>query len=184
MGKLPYRLLRGVSQRLQTVALRGVIAALRCVTPVQSSNLGGWVARSLGPMLPVSGVADGNLALAFPELGKAERSRIIRAVWDNLGRNVAELPHLDRFHRTSAGVGWEIEGEEHIEAIRASGGQALFFSGHLGNWEMILPIAAALGMAVSGFYRAASNASTNAIIQSMREKPLGQGVRGSWSIRK
>jgi len=176
MGKLPHRPLRGVLQRLQALPLRGVIAALRWLTPVRSSNLGGWVARSLGPMLPVSRVADGNLALAFPELSKAERARIIRAVWDNLGRNVAELPHLDRFHRTAAGVGWEIEGEEHIEAIRASGGQALFFSGHLGNWEMILPIAAALGMPVSGFYRAASNASTNAIIQSMREKPLGQGV--------
>jgi len=41
---------------------------------------------------------------------------------------------------------------------------------------MILPIAAALGLPVSGFYRAASNPRTDAVIQSLREKALGRGV--------
>jgi KDO2-lipid IV(A) lauroyltransferase len=176
MGRIRNRPLRSLSQLLQAVALRGAIALLQSLSPVRSSNLGGWVARSLGPWLGVSRVADSNLAYAFPELNQTERARIIRAVWDNLGRNVAELPHLAALQRSRAGAGWEVEGEEYIDAIRASGGQVLFFSGHLGNWEMILPIAAHLGLAVSGFYRAASSVRTNGIIQAMRQKALGRGV--------
>jgi KDO2-lipid IV(A) lauroyltransferase len=161
---------------MQALALRGLVVALQRLKPEQSSNLGAWVARRLGPMLPVSRIADDNLRQAFPELAEAERHNIIRGVWDNLGRNVTELPHLAALRRSTTGPGWEIAGEEHIEAIRAAGGQALFFSGHLGNWEMILPIAASLGLHVSGFYRAASNARTNAVIQRLREKALGQNV--------
>jgi KDO2-lipid IV(A) lauroyltransferase len=146
------------------------LAAEKC------SNIGAWLARGLGPKLAVSRIAHGNLSHAFPELCEAERRKIILAVWDNLGRNFSELPHLASLHRSQAGAGWEIEGESHIEAIRAAGGQAIFFSGHLGNWEMILPIAASLGLPVSGFYRAASNARTNTVIQSLREKALGHGV--------
>jgi len=176
MGRAASRLLRGLLDHLQAAGLWGAILLLRCLGPVNASNLGGWVARSLGPMLAVSKVADANLRHAFPQLHHAERARIIQAVWDNLGRTAAELPHLGALRRCPAGPGWEIEGEAHIEKLRSAGGQALFFSGHLGNWEMILPIAAGLGFPVSGFYRAASNARSNAIIQSLRQQALGQHV--------
>ncbi len=168
--------LRSIYHLLQALALRVVIGAIRRLTPVHASNFGAWIARNLGPRLSVSRVAAGNLRQALPELGEAEHVRIIRAVWDNLGRNLTELPHLAALQRSTRGAGWEIEGEEQIEAIRAAGGQALFFSGHIGNWEMILPIAASLGVAVAGFYRAASNLRTDAVIQAMREKALKHGV--------
>lgn len=176
MGHPKPPFLRRASDQAQAAALRIAIFALQRLTPEHASNIGAWIARSLGPKLSVSRVADSNLRHAFPELGEAERARIIRAVWDNLGRNVAELPHLAAIQRSPEGPGWEIEGEEHIEALRKAGGQALFFSGHLGNWEMILPIAASLGLNVSGFYRAASNPQADAIIQSLRQQALGQTV--------
>lgn len=176
MGRIANRPLRTLFSVMQSLTLRAAIGALQCLTPEQSSNLGGWLARNLGPKLPVSRVADGNLRQAFADFSEADRKRIIRAVWDNLGRNVTELPHLAALHRSSAGAGWEIEGESHIDAVRAAGGRALFFSGHLGNWEMILPIAVSLGLPVSGFYRAASNARTDSVIQGLREKALGPGV--------
>ncbi len=170
------RSLRGLSHIVQATSLRGAILLLRCLGPVNASNFGGWVTRSIGPMLSVARVADRNLCHAFPDLPKTERARIIRAVWENLGRTAAELPHLSALRRTPSGPGWEIEGEAHIETLRNAGTQALFFSGHLGNWEMILPIAASLGFPVSGFYRAASNPTANAIIQSLRQKALTPNV--------
>lgn len=170
-GHLP-RLVDG----LQGLALRGAIAMLRGLGPVQASNVGGWLARIVGPHLSVSKVADRNLVQAFPELDETDRKRIIRGVWDNLGRTTAELPHLASFSRTASGPGWEITGEQHVETLRLSGTQALFFSGHFGNWEMVLPIAGALGLTVSGFYRAASNKTVDAIIQSMRQRALVPGV--------
>ena len=164
------------ARRIQAALLQLAIAALRALGPVRSSDLGGRVARSLGPWLPVSRTGERNLMQALPELDAAGRARIMRGVWDNLGRTAAELPHLGSFRRTGEGPGWEIEGEQHIEALRVRGGQALFFSGHFGNWEMILPIASALGLEVSGFYRASSNRAVDAIIQSLRRGALGARV--------
>jgi KDO2-lipid IV(A) lauroyltransferase len=176
MGRLKNPPLRNLSDRSQAAALRLAVAALQRLSPVAASDFGAWLSRAIGPRLPTTRIADANLRQAFPHLNAAERGKIIRAVWDNLGRNFAELPHLAAFKHTPSGPGWEIEGEEHIDALRAGGGKALFFSGHLGNWEMILPIAAALGFAVSGFYRAASNPQADRIIQDLRQKALGPNV--------
>jgi KDO2-lipid IV(A) lauroyltransferase len=163
-------------RRCEAAALRGLGRVLAWLGPVRSSDLGGWAARMVGPRLSASRVADSNLVQALPALDAAERAAVIRAVWDNLGRNSAELPHLAGLARTPAGPGWELQGEEHLAGLRRAGTQALFFSGHFGNWEMVLPIAAQLGLAVSGFYRAASNAPVDAVIQAMRQRALGPEV--------
>jgi KDO2-lipid IV(A) lauroyltransferase len=176
MAKGPTRRRNTAADRAQAAALRAAVAALRCLSPEHASNLGGFIARTIGPRLPVSAVADANLRRALPLLTPQARADIIRGVWDNLGRTTAELPHLAAFHRTTTGPGWDIEGEEHLVRLRASNTQALFFSGHFGNWELILPIAAALGLPIAGAYRAASNEQVNAIIQAMRYKALGPGI--------
>ncbi len=169
-------MIRGVVQRCEVFILRGLERGLGLLGSVRSSDAGGWLARVVGPRLFASRVADANLARALPGLGPAERAAVIRAVWDNLGRNSAELVHLSRLGRTAAGPGWELEGEAHLDRLRAAGTQAVFFSGHFGNWEMVLPIAAQLGLAVSGFYRAASNAGVDAYVQGLRQRALGPGV--------
>ena len=109
---------------------------------------------------------------ALPLLGVAERNAIVRDVWDNLGRNAGEIPHLASLKRTKFGPGWELVGSEHIEKLRINATQAIFFSGHLGNWEMVLPIAGQLGLPVCGVYRRASNRGVDDIIQSLRQRAL------------
>ena len=158
---------------MQAAALRGVTGLLRRLGPAASSNLGGWLGRTIGPHLRVSRVADRNLRFALPDLDRAARARVIHAVWDNLGRTAAEFPHLFASTRTDAGPGWEIEGEQHVEALKQAGTPALFFSGHFGNWEMMLPGAAKLGLCVSGIYRVAANAEVNTAIQTIRQAALG-----------
>ena len=167
---------RRASGYCQAAALGTGARFLRQLGPVQASNLGGWLARNTGPSLSVSAVANTNLQHAFPEFDAGQRDRIIRSVWDNLGRTIAELPHLAALNRTPEGAGWELQGEEHVDAVRGRNRQALFFSGHFGNWEMVLPIAARLGVPVSGFYRASSNVRVNAIVQRMRLDALGPAV--------
>jgi KDO2-lipid IV(A) lauroyltransferase len=72
---------------------------------------------------------------------------------------------------TPRGPGWELEGRENLPK-----GQAIFFSAHFGNWEMVLPIASQLGMPVSGFYRRASSPVMDRIISTQRMAALGSGV--------
>ena len=115
------------------------------------------VTRTIGPWLPVSAVADTNLRHAMPELDSADRRRIIRGVWDNLGRTAAELPHLPVLQRTADGPGWECRDDTELRKLKARSGPAILFSGHLANWEIGLSVAATLDLRVSWFYRAASN---------------------------
>jgi KDO2-lipid IV(A) lauroyltransferase len=171
------RFLDSVGERTGAVGLGFILWFLKRLGPVRASNLGGWIARSLGPSLPVSRIAHANLRLALPELDAAERTDIVRAVWDNLGRTTAELPHLPTFTHTGAGPGWEVTGaDEVVERLNRTGAQALFFSGHFGNWEMILPIAGQLGIPLAGIYRAASNQRIDAIIQAIRQQAMGPGA--------
>jgi KDO2-lipid IV(A) lauroyltransferase len=149
----------------------------RALGPVAASNLGGAVARTIGPRLPVSRVADRNLRLAMPELDAAGRRAVISGVWDNLGRTVAELPHIGGLQRTDAGPGWEIEGGEVAEALAEEGGPALLFAAHLANWEVLQPVAAAYGIALAGFYRAASNPRVDAMIRGLRRQAGGAEAR-------
>jgi KDO2-lipid IV(A) lauroyltransferase len=144
---------------------------LRALGPERASTLAGGVAAAIGPHLGPSRIADRNLAFALPDLAPPARRRIIAQVWRNLGCNVGELPHLAALKRNAQGPGWELAGEENLPQ-----GQAIFFSAHCGNWEMILPIAAQLGLAVSGAYRRASNPAVEDVIQSLRIAAHGDHV--------
>src|SRR5260370_390203 len=66
-----------------------VMIAFACLPIDYASALGGFIGRLVGPHLPASGRALRNLARAMPENGDAENRRILRAMWDNLGRAVA-----------------------------------------------------------------------------------------------
>ena len=76
----------------------------------------------------------------------------------------------------SDGPGWECEDDTELRALRERGGPAILFSGHLATWEIGLPVAASLGLAVSWFYRAASNPAADAAIQDMRCEAIGAEV--------
>ena len=162
--------------RVQAAALRVGIRVARALGPVTASNLGGHVARTIGPWLPVSRIARANLSRALPELDARARRRVLLGVWENLGRTVAEMPHVGALRRTADGPGWECEDDTVLRALRDHGGPAILFSGHLANWEIGLPVAASLGLTVSWFYRAASNPAADAAIQDMRREATGAEV--------
>lgn len=151
---------------------RAVFALFRALGPERASNVGGAVARAIGPLIPVSRVALRNLEIAFPDRDAAWRRGTMRAAWENLGRVVAEYPHLSRLKRTASGPGWELANPEIVEAIAETGGPAIFASGHIANWELLPPVAAAYGIGMSSVYRAPTNPVIDAIILRFREQAL------------
>lgn len=159
-------------ERLEAAAVAGALHLVRALGPVAASNLGGAVARAIGPRLPVSRVAHANLRAAMPELDEAARRRVVRGVWDNIGRTACELPHLGALGPTASGPGWEFEGEENLQALREHGGPAIFFSGHIANWEVMLVAAAAHGLPAAVLYRAARNAAVDRVITDLRRESI------------
>ena len=161
---------------LEAFAARTVLRLFRALGPVQASNLGGAVVRMVGPLLPVTRVAEINLRLAMPELDAAGRRRVIRGAWENLGRTIGEFPHLGRLKQTASGPGWEAVGIDTLEAVVAGGGPAILFSGHIGNWEMLPVACAAYGLPIASMYRAASNPAVDGLVTQLRQEAVGVAV--------
>ena len=120
-----------------------------------ASAVGGFIGREIFARTGVTRRARENLELAFPEKSSAEIDAIIRIMWDNLGRTVAEYAHLDKFDLAGPGARITVENIELAEAIR--GKSVLILSGHFANWE-IMPVAASrFGLDGAIVYRPPNN---------------------------
>ena len=161
-----------LSHRMEAAAARGALHLLRRLGPVASSNLFGALFRTMGPLLPVSRVAHDNLRMALPELDAPARRRVVRGVWDNLGRTVGELPHLADIRETAVGPGWELIGADILRRLAEKEGAMIFFSGHIGNWEMLPVVAAAHGLALAPFYRPVENRQIDAMLLDLRRQAV------------
>jgi len=77
-----------------------------------------------------------NLQLAFPGLPDAERELILRRVYLNLGRQLAEFCQMSSYTPDVARTLIRYEGLNHYLAARDSGKGVLVLTGHLGAWEL------------------------------------------------
>jgi Kdo2-lipid IVA lauroyltransferase/acyltransferase len=134
----------------------------------QASALGGWLGRTIGMRLGVTKTARRNLLRVMPELPAEEKERIILGMWDNLGRTAAEFPHVFSMSSEELYSRVEIEGAEHLDCLRSSGG--LIFSGHLANWEIFPRVAKEKGLTLTLVYREANNPAVNRFINNTRRK--------------
>ncbi|HTU54577.1 MAG TPA: lauroyl acyltransferase, partial [Acetobacteraceae bacterium] len=125
---------------------------------------------------PVSRIAETNLRLCLPELAPPERRRVIREMWWNLGCTLGEFAHLPRFSPGATEPGFEMEGADILRALARRGGPGIFFSGHIGNWELLAPSAARYGIRMALLYRAARNMAVDAMIRRIRRDAMGGEV--------
>lgn len=176
------------AMQVEAALAKGLLAVFKKMGPVRASDFAGCASRFIGPLLPVSRIADKNLQLAMPELNATQRKRIVRGVWENLGRTVGELPHLSTLkENTHSGPGFEVVGAEYLEEQARNGGSVLFMSGHIGNWEMLPPGVARHGTPFASFYRAAANPLIDQMIRSLRDAAMqptptplfAKGARGA-----
>jgi Kdo2-lipid IVA lauroyltransferase/acyltransferase len=159
-----------LAHRAEAALVRAALGLFRSLPPATASRLGGGVAKAIGPLIPVSKVADRNLQAAMPELDVSARKKIVAQVWENLGSTVAELAQIGNLHETESGPGYHVTGwDEHVAPALTKDGPTIFFTGHIGNWEIIPPAAYAHGVDIGFMYRAASNSLVNDIILRLRE---------------
>ena len=113
------------------------MALFRVIGLRAAAALGGWIGRNIFSLLPPDRVARANLLLAFPEKSDAERDAIRMTMWDNLGRVVAEYPHLEKFLATGDDPRITYEFPPGLGHDDLKGRALLLLSGHFANWEMM-----------------------------------------------
>ena len=143
-----------------------------------ASALGGWLGRIVGPFARAHRTARRNLEQAFPEMSELQRSRILRGMWDNLGRVIGEYPHLSRPVMARRIT---IEGREHLDRIQESQKAAVFVSGHFANWEIIPLTAALCGLPMTVVYREANNPVAEWLIRKIRA-PYVRSMHGKGRV--
>ena len=160
---------------VEAMAARLLFAFFRRLPIDRASAVGGFIARTVGPHLGASKRAVTNLRRAMPELRDEDIRRIVIGMWDNLGRVVAEFPHLGEIEVFRRGGRVEVVGADEFVAGAARDGHYIFFSAHYGNWEIAALAAAQAKFRVAQVYRAANNPLIDRLIQEARG-PVGGGL--------
>jgi KDO2-lipid IV(A) lauroyltransferase len=70
-------------------------------------------------------------------LSAAQRSRIVRGVFRNLGQTAMEWLVLPRFSKEDLQRLIDVQGLEHLRAALSRGNGVIMVTGHLGNWELL-----------------------------------------------
>ncbi len=153
--------------------LQSLVMGIFWMLPLDwASNFGGWLARQIGSRLPVSDRARKHLGLAFPDMAEDERRRIVAGMWDNLGRLIAEYPHLGAIADPKSGR-MEVHHAERLIAAQQDGKRFIAISGHLANFEL-LPISAYThGIKIAAMARRVNNPFIDRSIRFFRERPTG-----------
>jgi KDO2-lipid IV(A) lauroyltransferase len=111
----------------------------------------------------------------MPELDGEERERIVRGMWDNLGRTFAEYPHLGEIvANLDERVG--IDGMEHMERLRDSGHCGFIVSGHFANWEVLALLDSAIFEDVENLVREPNNPFVRDILDAHRNVAGGRRI--------
>jgi KDO2-lipid IV(A) lauroyltransferase len=122
-----------------------------------ASALGGWLGRTILYRTYLSERARANLRAAYPEMPDAVREIVIRKMWDNLGRTIAEYAHLGSFSIKGDRPRIALAGYAHVEGAVASRKGIIFVSAHFANWEVIQFAAAQSGIEGGAVYRPLNN---------------------------
>jgi KDO2-lipid IV(A) lauroyltransferase len=154
--------------RLEGAAFAGFVGLMRLIGLEASSNLGGWLLRTLGPHVGTHRTVMRNLRIAFPDMDERERQRLAVDQWEQTGRSFAETAVMDRLTPASGRI--DIVGAERLEAIRASGKPVVVVAGHMANIETMAAVLVASGIPVQVTYRAANNPYVDAQIRAARAR--------------
>jgi KDO2-lipid IV(A) lauroyltransferase len=120
-----------------------------------------------------------NLAIAFPEKSEAERRRILRASYINLGRGAAEVIRLGGFFhkRLKRRVTYERFAYWGEVAARHPERGIIILSAHFGNFELLAPAHAMHGFQINLVHHTQRFLAGDALITYIRERAGVQIIR-------
>ncbi len=111
-----------------------------------------------------------NLRLAFPEKPEAERRRIARATFVNLGRMIADFVSLPFLRKEELERIFVYDGREVLEAACASGRGVIACTAHFGNFEVLAAAHTLRGVPVTMISRQMGKSGANDLWRAIRQR--------------
>ena len=171
-------------------ALLGTLAAAQKLPAERATDFAEAAGRRLALRLPRAKMARENMALAFPDKSNAELDEMVRGVWGNVARTLAEYVFLDEifdFDVENPDAGRvSVTGISNFVKVRDGGRPTIIFTAHTGNWEILPVAAAAYDLHVTALFRPPNNPYLADTLLSARTTKKGHLVPSragaAWSL--
>ncbi len=124
--------MKKIRYSFEAILLYVLFAFFRILPPRLASDIGGWIGCLIGPRLAASRKAKRHLALAMPNLSEQQQEQIIQDMWDNLGRVIAEYPHLEIISKKYT----ETKNTDFMLECIENKTPMILVGGHISNWEI------------------------------------------------
>ena len=171
-----------VRYRAEYLALR-LIAALVRIAPIDvGSNVSGKIWRLVAPYDRRHTRAIENLTIAFPEKTPDQRHAIALAMWENLGRVMAETMQIDRIIADPDRVELSAETSRVFDRYRSKMGPAIGVTLHTGNWELAAWPMTLAGNNPAAVYRTVKNPYVDGYLRNLRRGLYPGGLLGKGRI--
>ena len=132
-----------------------------------SSNISGQIFFLYGLFSKRSKIAKLNIKNAFPDLTNENIDYIVKKMWENFGRNIGEYPNLDRI-KVLNNKDIQIKNIENLLEPLKNSKNCLFFSAHIGNWELTSHPLTQNGYKINFIYRAPNNKYVDRLLREIR----------------
>tara|TARA_Y100001935_G_C17208728_1_gene458941 strand:- start:115 stop:918 length:804 start_codon:yes stop_codon:yes gene_type:complete len=149
-----------------------------------SSFFSGKIFTTLGPIFRSNKLSQHNLKIAFPDLTDLQRSEIIKKMWFNYGRILAEYLFIKKLKNSKK---LEAENLYILENIKKNSEPVIFISGHFNNFELMAMQIQKSGIDLAAIYRPLNNKFLNPIMEKIRKnhickKQIKKGRAGTKEI--
>ncbi|MDX2042203.1 MAG: lysophospholipid acyltransferase family protein [Acidobacteriota bacterium] len=128
--------------------------------------------------------AEDNLQLAFPDLPEAERQRIKRGTFRNLGRLLGEVSQFPKLNRHNIESVVSYVGLENYLKAEASGRGVILLTGHIGAWELSVFAHSIYGHPMSFLARRVDNPLVERLAESNRTRFGNRSIDKKNSVRE
>jgi KDO2-lipid IV(A) lauroyltransferase len=174
--------LKDLRYRLEFWALRLIEALLRAVPLDLGVNVSAKAWRLLARFDHRHHRALDNLAIAFPHKTLSERKAIALAMWEHLGRVMAETMQIDRILAEPSRI--EILNQNIHRRYKDKLGPALGVSLHMGNWELAIWPFTLAGNNPAAVYRTVKNPYVDRYVREARKALYPGGLLGKGRDRE
>ena len=143
-----------------------------------ASNVSGRIWRLVAPYDRRHQRALDNLAIAFPAMSLQEREAIALAMWENIGRVMAETMQLDRIIAEPDRIQLIDSTATVFERYRNKMGAAIGVTLHMGNWELAAWPLTVAGNNPAAVYRTVKNPYVDRYLRWLRKDLYPGGLLG------
>jgi len=164
--------------RIEYLLLRLIAGLVRSVPIEVGVNVSGKIWRLVAPYDRRHRRALENLAIAFPEMSRAEHEAIARAMWENLGRVMAETMQIDRIIAEPDRIQLTPQTARVFDRYRNKMGAAIGVTLHMGNWELAAWPMTVAGNNPAAVYRTVKNPYVDRYLRELRRSLYPGGLLG------